>query len=226
MPYFPKIGTLGAQDANNVNVSGGAMSGVTLDGGTSANPVSQRYAMPRVTTTALNTAASSNVLIVGQPYYLTDTDRIAVALTVSTYQEFKSSVVDLISTTTLNGASSYAVTNIPNYRMIFGVFDDTTFSNTGTTGASYLQISHNNSTYTNNTSISASVAHTDLVNGGFIIVQNNGAGFIATFGGITGATKTPLNFSPFKLTARINAIKIVAGAGNFDGGTLVLYGIF
>jgi len=55
----------------------------------------------RGTKSQINTAATANQLAEGQPYLITDENRIAVGLSASTYEEFaKKSEVGLTATTT------------------------------------------------------------------------------------------------------------------------------
>jgi hypothetical protein len=52
-------------------------------------PLSNRYQHPRGTLASLNTLASNNQILPGEVYLLTDQNRLAVGLSVNTYQLFE-----------------------------------------------------------------------------------------------------------------------------------------
>jgi hypothetical protein len=72
------------------------------------------YKIPRGTRAALDAKASGATLVVGQPYLITDENRIAVALTTSTYQTYaKQSELGLSSSLVfvIDGAGSVIAAN-------------------------------------------------------------------------------------------------------------------
>ncbi len=216
----PTLGTIAAQDASAVAITGGTLTGATLPS-------------PTMTAAQLATAVGASTLVPFQQYYITDTLAEIIALTSNTYLTLNGGKWETIQTITpAGGEAAFTVTGLNLYSEIMLIVNGILSSGTTTL---VCRLSGDGGTTLTPTATFGTFGTTAgsgvLSIQGMRSITNSVSGIITNAGTITadygGNALTDSNVAVSHINAGVNALKLSDNNSlNFSaGGTIVVRGI-